>query len=95
MAMSLPQFAEFDTSEDATCGERWETWLESLEYLLIGLDLKEIEPDPSKTKKKPTIKEFSKENVLYSFPMMAKMCRNCSAVFQQRRKVAQKITQLQ
>ena len=49
MATSLPQFGEFDTSEDATRGERWETWLESLEYLLIGLDLEEIEPDPGKT----------------------------------------------
>ena len=49
MVTPLPQFAEFDTLEDATRGERWETWLESLEYLLIGLDLKEIEPDPGKT----------------------------------------------
>ena len=49
MATSLPQFAEFVTSEDATFGEHWETWLESLQYLLIGLDLEEIEPDPGKT----------------------------------------------
>ena len=48
MATSLSQFAEFDTSKDEIRGERWETWLESLEYLLIGLDLAEIEPDPCK-----------------------------------------------
>ena len=49
MATSLLQFAKFDTLEDATHGERWETWLESLEYLLIGVNLEELEPDPSKT----------------------------------------------
>lgn len=45
MATSLPVFAEFDTSEDASRGERWETWLESLEYLLTALDLEEIVPE--------------------------------------------------
>ena len=48
MASSLPPYVEFDTTEDPTRGERWDTWLEGLEYLLTGLDLDEIAPEPDK-----------------------------------------------
>ena len=48
MAVSLPNYRQFDASEDPKRGERWEKWLAGLEMLFTGIELDAIEPEPSK-----------------------------------------------